>query len=98
MKDQVDPIAKRLRQLRMKKGMTLKEVARKIGVPESTYRDWEYGRSIQGEPYVLLAQVFDVSVYELLTGEQPKVPHLFHNIDELKRILYGLEGSLRSLM
>lgn len=61
----------RLRRLREAKGLSSKEVARRIGKPETTYREWEYGRAIQGEkPYVALSKVYGISVYELLGGSQ----------------------------
>ncbi len=46
----------------------MKEMAQKIDVPVTTYREWEYGRAIQGEPYVAISEVLEVSLYELLTG------------------------------
>lgn len=33
-------------------------------VPVTAYREWEYGRPVQGEPYARLAEVLDVSVSE----------------------------------
>ena len=44
----------------------MREAARHIGVPESTYREWEYGRKIRGEPYLQIAKAFGVSLDELL--------------------------------
>ncbi|MBK8202439.1 MAG: helix-turn-helix transcriptional regulator [Bdellovibrionales bacterium] len=44
----------------------MREAARRIGVPESTYREWEYGRKIRGEPYLQIAKTFGVSIEELL--------------------------------
>jgi transcriptional regulator with XRE-family HTH domain len=34
---------KKLKELRRKKGMTQKEVAVRLGIPPSTYRQWEEG-------------------------------------------------------
>ena len=36
-------LEQRIRNIRVKKKMTMKETAKKIGVSISTYRDWEYG-------------------------------------------------------
>jgi transcriptional regulator with XRE-family HTH domain len=58
----------RLKRLRQIKNLSVKEVANEIGVSTSTYREWEYGRKINGEPYSLLASVFEVDLSELLTG------------------------------
>src|SRR5262245_9479473 len=61
-------ISDRLRRLRVENQMSMKQVADRIGVPLSTYRDWEYGKSIRGEPYPELAALYGVSVHELITG------------------------------
>jgi len=60
----------RLKRFRKQRNLTVAEIARRIPVSESTYRDWENGRAIKGEPYVRLARVFDVSLNELF-GESP---------------------------
>ncbi len=57
--------AARLKKLRLAKGWSMKTAAEQIGVPVSTYRDWEYGNSIRGEPYKRIAQIFGVSLEEL---------------------------------
>ena len=44
----------------------MREAARRIGVPETTYREWEYGRAIRGEPYVKIALAFGVTLDALL--------------------------------
>lgn len=65
--------AKRLKYKREKAGLSMKEVARLIGVSESTYREWEYGREIRGEkPYEKLALVLQTSLSELVTGKTSK--------------------------
>ena len=48
------------------------EVAARTGVPLTTYREWEYGRAIQGEPYGAIAKVLEVSLEELLPGKRPE--------------------------
>ncbi len=72
----MESINQRLVRLRKACGLTMKKVASQIGVPVSTYRDWEYGRAIQGNFYLELAVLFEVSLYELLSGQKPE----FHNI------------------
>ena len=42
------------------------EIASFIGVSESTYRDWEHGRKIQGEPYIRIADALEMSIIDLL--------------------------------
>ena len=67
-----DPFHRRLRRLRKERRMTMKEVAEKIGVPITTYREWEYGRGITGEPYMRIADALAVSLIELMTGKKPE--------------------------
>lgn len=61
----------RLKRIREKRGITPLQMAKAIGVPVSTYREWEYGRAIRGEPYLRIAEVLNVSLYELFTGLTP---------------------------
>lgn len=46
------------------------EAALALSVSPSTYREWEYGRAIRGEPYAKIAQIFHVTLSELLLGEK----------------------------
>jgi len=55
----------RLRKLRKANQLTQKEAAKLIDVPESTYKDWENGAAIRGEPYPQIAKVFGVTLDEL---------------------------------
>ncbi len=80
-------IASRLRKLRLKKGLSLREVAGRIDVPVSTYRDWEYGKAIRGEPYQKLAELFDVSVQELVTGASPSKVAAVEALEEVRKKL-----------
>lgn len=64
-----ETLGKRLIRLRKRKNLSIKDVALRVGVPQTTYREWENDRKIVGEPYVELAKVFEVSVYELITGD-----------------------------
>tara|TARA_B110000908_G_C10095609_1_gene376145 strand:- start:303 stop:590 length:288 start_codon:yes stop_codon:yes gene_type:complete len=58
-------IGKKLHELRKKNNLSISECAKKIGVSPSTYRDWEYGRAISGEPYIKIATLFSISLSEL---------------------------------
>ena len=60
-------IGERLKQLREKQSLTVNEFAKKAGIPSSTYKEWEQGRQIRGEPYAQLAAVCQISVQELIT-------------------------------
>ena len=64
------PFAKRIAHLRIQRGLTQKEVANSLNVPLSTYKEWEYGRRIQGEDiYVRLAEILEIGLRELLVGQ-----------------------------
>ena len=84
-------MGRRLRELRNRRGFSVKEVAKRVGVAESTYRDWEYGRAIKGEPYVKLAGIFDVSLGELLTGESSKVQA---ELDQIEALVQAIRRKL----
>lgn len=66
------PFGQRLKELREKANLSVNEVATKVEIPISTYRDWENGVKILGNElvYVKLANLFEVSLYELLSGEK----------------------------
>jgi transcriptional regulator with XRE-family HTH domain len=82
----VEPFHKRLRKTRLSKALTMKALAEKIGVSRSTYRDWEYGAKIQGQPYLKMSQALGVTVYELLSGEPPESNELRAIADQLNEI------------
>lgn len=58
-------ISERIKELRSKSNKTVASCARAIGVSSSTFRDWEQGRSISGEPYIKMARLFGISLSEL---------------------------------
>jgi transcriptional regulator with XRE-family HTH domain len=80
----------RLKRLRIQRKLSMKELAEAIQVPLSTYREWEYGRAIQGEPYLALAEVLQVTVKELLSGESKEE-------DQIRKALYKVERALEDL-
>ena len=75
-------ISERLKQYRTMKSYSVREVASKLGVSPSTYRSWENGVSISGEPYLNLAKIFDISLTELLTGEKNEAVKTLEIIEE----------------
>lgn len=77
----MEKIGKRLKRLREAKNLSQQFVATEIGVPPSTYRDWEYGKQIVGEPYSALADVLGVSVHELVTGQRICASEIMSSID-----------------
>lgn len=64
-----EPLHKRLKKLREQNHLSIREVAKEIGVAESTYRDWENGGPVTGPPYIKLSQVLKVPLTTLMTGE-----------------------------
>lgn len=78
-------IGKRLAELRKKTRKTAAQVADEIGVSESTYRDWEQGRQIRGEPYLALAKALDTSLTCLLTGEMPPLQRELEKAEAILR-------------
>jgi transcriptional regulator with XRE-family HTH domain len=62
-------IAVTIKARRIKLNLSVKDVASKLGVAESTYRDWENGRKIQGEPYLELSKILNLPLGELFGVE-----------------------------
>ena len=81
-----DVLSKRRKEL----GRKPSEIAKKIGVSESTYREWENGRRIQGEPYKRISEALEINILTLLEVES--VEHSFMQ-KELKKI----EKSVRNI-
>lgn len=90
----METIGKRLKGFREAKGLSATKVAAYVGVSESTYRDWEQGRAIQGEPYAKLAEVLAVSLTELIVGEGHGKDWMFESLGEIERIVKTLRTRL----
>ena len=86
-------MANRLKKLRSEKGLTIRDVATALDVPISTYRDWEYGKAIRGEPYQKLAELFEVTLDELLIGYPKEKPEFMGHLLEAQK---NLELALRA--
>lgn len=88
-----------IKQRRQALGLTMKELAQKVGVSEATISRWESGNiaSMKQTKIALLAQVLDVSPAILVSGETTpsktkKVPK------ELKKLLEDEEIALNGRM
>lgn len=93
----MESFSKRIAQLRTKRGLTQKDIAEALGVPLSTYKEWEYGRRIQGEKiYVDLAEVLGVSLRSLLTGKPDA--RIDETLNCLDNAIQHLESAKRSLL
>jgi transcriptional regulator with XRE-family HTH domain len=66
----METFAQRITKQRLNLGLTQREVAQALKIPLSTYKEWEYGRRVQGEGvYVKLSEVLEMNLRTLLTGE-----------------------------
>lgn len=88
---------KRLKELREEKGISPKVMAEKLEVSVSTYRDWEYGRKITGEPYVKISEVLNVGLSELFGRKTSDYSEFKLAISQLKQALTHLEATCESL-
>ena len=88
----------RLRRLRKTRGLSVKEMTKALKVPESTYREWEYGRAIQGEPYLKLSEVLEISVYELLGGDKTEATAIFSTLEGLEAEIKKVRVQLGSFL
>ncbi len=92
----MDQFYKRLKFYREKKGIKVKEMAALLNISISTYRDWEYGRSITGEPYMAMARVLEVSLEELLNGHKSTPDTLQKRLKDIQSQLKELSHELNS--
>lgn len=93
----MESFAKRITQLRIKRGLTQKDLAKALSVPLSTYKEWEYGRRIQGEKiYVDLAEVLGISLRSLLTGKPDA--KINETLDWIDSAIQHLESAKKSLL
>ncbi len=96
--DQQEPLNKRLERLRKERGLTAKAMARFIEVPESTYREWEYGRGLKLPPFQLISKVLAISVTELVTGGQPDWKKHLEDLAAVEKNLHEMRINLSSLI
>ena len=96
----MESFAQRITARRVQQGLTQREVAEKIGVPLSTYKEWEYGRRVQGEKiYVALSEVLDMNLKTLLTGEpQMDRNDLIKQVQQMIGQMKDIKTSLMSLL
>jgi transcriptional regulator with XRE-family HTH domain len=86
----METFAQRLKRFRQSSSFTQKEMAEKLGVASTTYREWEYGRAITGMPYPKIAEILGVSLKELLTGEKSEM-------GTVNNLLNSIETSVRKM-
>ena len=86
----------RIRKLRNNRSLSATEVANSLGVSVSTYREWENGRAIRGEPYAKLAKILQVTLSELLTGETSEFSKILQEFNDLEEQLKKFKQTLYS--
>lgn len=86
----------RLKKFREEKGLSPKDMARELEVSLSTYRDWEYGRKILGEPYMMIAQTLGIGLNELFGNEDKHYKEIKNAINKVKITLKELEDACES--
>lgn len=84
-------IGKKLNNRRLELGYSVKKVAAQIGISESTYRDWENGRKISGEPYSKIAEALSMPILGLLSEQEIRVSSIEKEIKSLKECVNNIE-------
>jgi transcriptional regulator with XRE-family HTH domain len=82
----------RLKKFRVSSSLSQREAARRIGVSESTYRAWEYGNAIQGEPYPQIAKSFGISLDELFGIAQEETVE--EQLDKIVTITHSIKNKI----
>ena len=97
----MESFAKRITRRRTELRLTQRQVAQRIGVPLSTYKEWEYGRRIQGETiYLKLSEALEISLYALLSGKispgDEELTQIFQDlVEHLEKVKKLLMSSLK---
>jgi transcriptional regulator with XRE-family HTH domain len=94
--ENMEPFNKRLKRIRGERGLSVKQVAQQIAVPESTYREWEYGRPLVGPPYVKLAEVLSVPLTVLMTGQSAQAEWIADELNHIEITLSELRTKVLS--
>lgn len=72
----------------------MEQIARLVGVATSTYREWENGRAISGQPYTKIAQALDVSLYQLFNLEDKRKNEITTNLKEIEQRIKEIRNIL----
>lgn len=86
-------VGERLKERRNELTMTQDFVAEKLGITRQTISNWENGRSYPDiDRIIRLSELYDLSLDELLKGDQEMVHHLKENttINRFLRLFAGL--------
>ena len=96
LEDRSMSIANRLKKLRSDRKLMIREVSKALGVPASTYRDWEYGNAIRDiEAYGRIADFYGVSLDELILGRSKQdhgaLEHLLEAKENIERAIKSVK-------
>lgn len=80
-------IANKLKELRLKNNLQIKQMAEKLDLPPTTYAGYEKDREPKASTLIKISQVFDISLDELLGL---KVKKNITNIEKLIDAVYAL--------
>lgn len=87
-------ISSQLKRFRKKHQLTVADCANSIGVSHSTYRDWENGRAISGEPYLKMTRLFGISLSELFELNEAE---LSIELMELEKLLLSASETIKNI-
>ncbi len=93
-----ESVHQRLKKRREEAKLTAKEMAKLIGVPQSTYLDWENGRGMKLPPFQKISQVLAISVTELVTGERPELQFVSQELEKIELLVREIRAQLSSVM
>lgn len=93
----MESFGQRLKKLRLKAGLSQKQVADRAGISASTYRDWEYGKKIKGEPYIELALALNVTMTELFTDKKFVTSKVHQELQEIERLVESIRKTVAAL-
>jgi transcriptional regulator with XRE-family HTH domain len=81
-----DEIARRIRNKRIDAGLTVNDLARRIGISKGAMSQWEGGgggvKSYKAEHFLQISRVLKVSPYWLMYGEEQHAGDVSENIAE----------------
>lgn len=85
-------LAQRIKNKRLELNLSISQVALSIGVPSSSYIEWENGRKITGERiYPKLSEALGIGLSELILGEVNPVNDHLRNIEKIiEKIRYSI--------
>ncbi|MBY0385110.1 helix-turn-helix transcriptional regulator, partial [bacterium] len=97
-KEEKISISEIMRKRRNEIGLTIAVCAKEIGVSQSTYREWEYGRAISGEPYAKIASLLGLSLSELLGRDKTeliiKTEEVEEKMEEILQLIKVIKSNL----